>query len=376
MRVLHVIPTLEKGGAERLVLDLAAAHQKNFGVEVKVAVLENNNQYADLADGIELVNVNSNVELMPLGKDKVVLDGYERLIDEFKPDIIHSHLIKAELITKYNIRSNIRYITHWHGYHYQTNAVTGKDVFTKAGLAQIIFIKRLRKLLQPQNISFLAISNHIKDYLEDRLKVNSNRISVIYNGFDDKKFHFDGWPVLSSTFNLVSIGSFHPIKGQEFLIEVMKVLKKNRRVKFHLTLLGDGPTRNDLEKKVKDCGVEDMVTFTGIVHNPEKYLHSSNLYVHSAHLEGFGLVIIEAMGCGLPVIITNGGGNAEIVRNGHDGYVIENRNVNQFAEKVTYIANNPGVYKQLCENSLESSKSYSIDKFSENIYKYYKQILA
>ncbi|MDB5282004.1 MAG: glycosyl transferase group 1 [Bacteroidota bacterium] len=376
MRVLHVIPTLEKGGAERLVLDLARSHKGDFGAMVKVVVLNTQNAYTDLSMGLDIEYIRSDVEFSPRGKDKVNLSEYEKVVDTFKPDIIHSHLVKAELVSKYNLRPGIKYITHWHGYHYQTNAPKFSELFTKSGIAQLLFIRKLRKIFAQKNISFLAISKHIKQYVVDRLKVSADRVRVIYNGFDETHFKREISTAPKDVFKLVSIGSFHPIKGQEFLIDVMKIIKAKGHSNFRLTLIGDGPQRKQLEQRTKENGVQNIVHFTGVINDPEKHLHGSHVYVHSALLEGFGLVIVEAMGCGLPVVATNGGGNAEIIKNGHDGYVIENRNAEEFAEKVIYLEEHPDIYAEFCSNSYESSKVYTLKKFSDNIYKYYQEILA
>ena len=376
MKVLHVIPSLGRGGAERLVLDLTNVLKNKFGVDVKIAVLENIHGYPEISNQAEIVSVNSNVEFSPLGKDKINLAEYEKLVDDFRPDIIHSHLIKSELITKYNLRKSIKYVTHWHGYHYQTNAIQFSGLFTKAGISQVLFIQKFRKFFRHSNVFFIAISHHIKDYIIDRLKVAPDRIRVIYNGFDDSKFQPENPTASAGVFNLVSIGSFYPIKGHEFLIDVMKIIRDKGFSNFRLTLIGDGPQRKQLEQRAKNNNVEAIVHFTGVVNEPEKYLHNSRLYLHSALLEGFGLVIVEAMGCGLPVVTTNGGGNAEIVKNGHDGYIIENRNAEEFADKIIYLANHPEVYMQFSHNSFESSKNYSLKKFSDSIYKYYQEILA
>ena len=113
--------------------------------------------------------------------------------------------------------------------------------------------------------------------------------------------------------------------------------------------------------------LNDYVKLVGNVNDVETYLHKSDIYVHSSYSESFGLVFIEAMAAGLPIVSLDGGGNRDLIINNFNGYIIDKPNIELFTSKILQIKNNPNFIIKLSKNGLEFSKNYGIESFVDKL---------
>lgn len=120
------------------------------------------------------------------------------------------------------------------------------------------------------------------------------------------------------TFDVVSIGTLEPRKNQSFLLEVLAAARRGGHT-FTLGLVGDGPDRQALERRARALGVDSQVTFLGRKTNAARYLARAKACVHSAKVENQGIVIIEALSAGLPVLAPAVGGIPELFDDGVEG---------------------------------------------------------
>ena len=134
MKVLHIIPTLQLGGAEKLCIDICDELSKRPGVEVKLALLQNQIEHDITQINLEIVPVESVFIPSILGKATVKLQGLEKLIHEFKPDVIHTHLFRAEITARYHIHEKVVYISHSHDKMHQLEKPTWTTLFNKKKL--------------------------------------------------------------------------------------------------------------------------------------------------------------------------------------------------------------------------------------------------
>ena len=124
---------------------------------------------------------------------------------------------------------------------------------------------------------------------------------------------------------LVSVGSLVDKKNHIFLIEVVeKLIEKG--LNPQLSILGEGPNRELLEREIEDRKLKEYIHLKGNVSKVEEFLWNSDIYVHSATYEPFGLVLLEAMASGIPCVSIDGGGNRDIIENEKNGFIIEKGN--------------------------------------------------
>jgi len=163
-----------------------------------------------------------------------------------------------------------------------------------------------------------------------------------------KREKLDGYHIIFSTGRMVER------KGFRYLIEAMPhLLKEFPNIK--LVLGGDGPERKNLEKLSVDLGVEDNVIFLGFISDKElpKFMKACSVFVlpsivdRKGDTEGLGLVLLEAMACGTPVIGTNVGGIPYIIKNCVNGFLVEQKNPKQLAEKIVTLLKDEGSRRKI-----------------------------
>lgn len=134
---------------------------------------------------------------------------------------------------------------------------------------------------------------------------------------------------------IITVGRLSEQKGFDLLVSAWSFITK-KHPDWEIHLYGEGELENELKKSITQNGIEDSF----IIHKPvknikEKYLESS-IYVMSSRFEGFGMVLIEAMACGVPCISFDcPHGPSYIIKDGEDGILVENGNVEQLAEAIS-----------------------------------------
>jgi glycosyltransferase involved in cell wall biosynthesis len=133
---------------------------------------------------------------------------------------------------------------------------------------------------------------------------------------------------------MVSAGTLEHRKGFDLLIDAMsKIVKENDKV--HLTLLGDGPEKENLRKQIKSLSLSDNVRLAGFQKNPFIYFSRADLFVLSSRYEGLPNAVLESLACGTPVVAFNcPGGIDEIIVNESQGVLVPVNDVQALAKAI------------------------------------------
>ncbi len=371
MRILHIIPSLRKGGAERLALDICCELQKREDVEVCLIALSNENQYQDLSSKIHFKIIPSTYVPSLTGKAKIDVDDLLLFIKAFQPEVIHSHLFQADLVSRFKVFPNVKYFSHCHDNMHQLRRFSLKTLFDKKLLTE--FYERqiiLKKYIESKN-SFIAISKHAADYFKAVLPSNfSNRIHQIHNAIQFEVFNKVNAKRSLESVRLVNVGSFVSKKNQLFLPEIVKALR-DAGVNTSLTMLGDGPFRSEVQAKVNALGLTEYVSMPGNVDDVPVYLAEANVYAHTATYEPFGLVLIEAMAAGLPVVCLDGGGNRDVMEQGKNGFILNEQNGEKFAETIRSLIESEEYYCSISTYAVEFARRYDIKPYVDKLLQLY-----
>jgi glycosyltransferase involved in cell wall biosynthesis len=376
IKVLYILPSLAKGGAERLILDLCNELNANPLFEVKLVILNPTNEYKFLSDTIDLEICNSKFIPSIFGKPFADLKKLNNIIQEFKPDIIHSNLFESEITSRKNIYPDIVYVTHCHDNMKQFQNFSYKTIFNKKLFTNYFEKLWLLKKYKECKNNFIVVSIDTKGFFIRSLPPSLHRITRIPNAVNLKRFFSSDAKFISKdkVINIISIGSLTDKKNHIFLINVMKQLVE-KYYNVHLNILGEGTGRSKIQDKINLYDLNNYIELKGNVMNVEEYLHDSSIYVHPALYEPFGLAILEAMAAGLPCVCLDGKGNRDIIINEVNGYLIQSHDPALFTEKIISLIENDVMYNKMSNNALDFSKKYDIKIYSHTIAEYYKMII-
>ncbi|MCK5098178.1 MAG: glycosyltransferase, partial [Desulfobacteraceae bacterium] len=176
---------------------------------------------------------------------------------------------------------------------------------------------------------------------------------------------------------LISVSRLAKEKNLDFLINGLAKVKKRSRIPFKCLLVGDGPEKERLEQKVIDSGMENMIIFTGnLVPNEviRCYL-AADLFVFASTSETQGMVLLEAMAGGCPVVAVRASGVYDVVKDGYNGFkVLES--TDKWAQMVTTILADSHQLTTLSKNSQVFAKNYSVENITEKILKLYQRVVV
>ena len=367
IKVIHVIPSLAKGGAERIVLDSCIELSKRKEIEICLVTFYTKNEYFFLSESINHKVIESNVTPSFMGKHKINTAELQNFIEKYQPDIIHLHLFESIMVFSQVTYSQAKYIIHFHNNIPQFSSFDFKQKLTKKIATNLyekyLVIKKIKKL----KTTFIAISQNSFNYITNNVPKYFEK-KLLQNAIDLNRFNSNS---IAKENRLITIGSLLINKNHQLCIDVVFELHKCG-YKIFLDILGDGPEYDVLLKKIKDYKLENFITLYGKVDFPEHYLKQASIYLHTAINEAFGLVLIEAMAAGLPVICTDAGGNRDIIENGKNGFIFKSRNPTEIANKIIELLNNDSKRIEMGNYARQFAQKYDIKNYVDELIKIYK----
>jgi len=231
------------------------------------------------------------------------------------------------------------------------------------------------KLTKPDY--WVAPSKFTAEQFIKLFKISKEKIKIIPEGVDLEKFNRN---VDSSDINeklgnerkILFVGNLHLNKGVHFLIKSF-ALVKSKIDDVKLVIVGDGPLKHYLINLTKRLNLEKDIIFTGFVSDEElpKYYASCDIFASASVLEGFGLIFLEAMALGKPIVAFNLTSIPEVV--GNAGILIDEINHERFANVIIELLKNDELYKEKSELALNRAKLFSWEKIAEQFIKINEQ---
>ena len=208
----------------------------------------------------------------------------------------------------------------------------------------------------------ICVSRIVFDTQTEGLSIDEKKkFHVIYNGIDTGKYNKYEYGRFCDTrgFSVGFAGRISEAKGVEYLLDAFRLLlADDSNARLHLAGPCDKKYYQKLNGIMAEMGLQDKVVFWGIVDDMERFYKSLNVFVLPSRLkESFGLVLCEALYCGLPVITTNTGAQKEIVKDSDYGLIIDNIDAESILKCIKYYRNDK------MENRLKRSK-YIEEKFN------------
>ena len=286
-------------------------------------------------------------------KNRAVIKNLKEIIEEYKIDIVHTnhHLTGDRLMLIAAILKKKVTISHNRGLY-------PPDIIDK------IVTKKIDEIICMSDFSKSVYTNN---------NISDKVCKTIYDGIE-----IEDQQTEELSDSLIKIGCFGRLetwKGQKTLIDAVElIIKTNQNIVVYF--VGNGPDEEDLKKQVKDKGLANYIEFTGHIKNVKDYMKNCSIIVHtSIEPEPFGMVIIEAMALGKPVIATNFGGPVEIIENKVSGFLIPAEDPNVLANQILTLSEDKDLRYNIGLNARERIKQkFDVEKYARNIEQEYEHL--
>jgi len=239
-----------------------------------------------------------------------------RLLRHEKVGIVHSHNYSAWLYSCLAARS-LGGVTHVHTEHSAVDAARRRYA--------------AERWLSRATTHVVAVSSHVQEVLVRDVGILRERVRLIYNGVDTVRFAPDETTrdrmratlrVGSEDVLIGIVARLEKVKNHALLLRAFAPLRQEFGPTVRLAIVGDGSERSALEGLAHQLGIAGKVEFLGERHDVPELLRALDIYVLVSVSEGMSVTLLEAMGCGLPIVATAVGGNVEIVDNTVTGLLV------------------------------------------------------
>lgn len=375
LRIIYIIPSLVKGGAERLTLDICIELNKRDDCDVKLITLHPENMFVEECKGLDVEFCHSYVIPSISKKNQINISELQTAIERFKPDVIHSHLFEAEIVAREIKYSNAIWFSHLHDNMFQFQPMKLSDWLSKKRITEWFERKWMLKKYSACNNNFIAISRDTELYFKRVLPFKIQRITLLHNSIKFAKFS-NNIPRIpeGKLIKMVSTGSLVDKKNQIFLADVVHELN-GLGYKADLRILGEGVNRNKIIARINELGIADQVFLEGNVDSVESYLDQASFYVHPATYEPFGLVLLEAMAASMVCVSLNGKGNLDIHEEGRNGFLIDPADPVTFAQKLIHCTEYPTRFKEIAEYSFKYAQNFDIETYTYKLVELYQSTI-
>lgn len=346
-KIVHIIQGLDKGGAERFLVDLSTACADKCSVTVvcQYPVIDETMKNELDGAGIETIFLNKKK-----GFDiKAFFDMYKTL-NKLKPDAVHSHLHAAI------------YAVPWYIFHPKCRKVhtihsMPEEEFPKAHrLVQRFAYKYLKAVP-------VAITETVRTQAAELYKLPTEKVKLIYNGIYTEKFSFPGRNP-KPPYTIINVANFSVWKNQGYLAKAFKLLCENSE-NYRLVFAGDGEEKASVQNLCKELNIDGKTEFLGLVDDVAEYLKKADIFVICSIYEGMPIAVLEAYAGGLPVVGTRVGGLPDIIKDGQNGYTVPLDDEKQLAEVVRNICENNELYSRISQFNTETAGNYNIRNIAE-----------
>jgi len=226
-----------------------------------------------------------------------------------------------------------------------------------------------------------AVSNSLVKQTNELIQPKKE-IETVYNFIDERVYHKRDASHLKSQFGIdidekviIHVSNFRKVKRVQDVVYSFQLIQ--RKIKSKLLLVGDGPEMSFVSRLVRELGLTDKVLFLGKQDNLEELYSLSDLMLLLSEKESFGLVLLEAMACGVPCIGTNAGGIPEVINEGETGYICEIGDIEAIAFKAITLLENESLHKKMSNYAITiAHENFHSEKIVSQYESLYYELLS
>lgn len=352
LNIAHVVFSFDYGGLERRILRLIESLSERDCRFHVISLRPSDGRFLDMNYPVTHININAQP-----GLDIQAVRRVAATLKENNIHIAHSHnwvsMLEGTLAAKL-----ARTPVCVHGEHGAKRFEPSELVWRRTAT---------QKLLCRISDQIIPVNDAINERLQEVWGLNQNRLTTIRNGVDTEKFSPASNNQTSSD-GLVHIGSvsrLDPVKNFPCLIRAVALLNRGTGPnKYHLTIVGDGAQKNELLALCQSLGISEQVSFPGATDNAAEWYPRFDIYVNSSFSEGMSNTVLEAMACGLPVVVTDVAGHRDWLVENDNALFFSSDNEADLASKLSEFAED----KQRRGQVGERNRSYIENHFSQHLF--------
>lgn len=313
IHIVHVIPTLDMGGAERLLLDIVKRADKEVFALTVICFVRGGLWAEEIKQaGAELIILEKKNKF-----DLANLVKLWRALKKAQPDLIHTHL-GGDIYGR------------WLGQFLRVPIVSTEHNLNKD---ESWLVRLLKRSTASAASLIIAVSQAVAKDASQRYKIAPDKIKVIYNGLDILRFK----PVEIFKTLPIKIGAVGRLVEQKNFSVLIKALSLLKTKDFTCMIAGAGPLKDKLQAEINNLALNHKVYLSGLTNNMPEFLSQLDIFVLPSAWEGLGIAALEAGASGLPVVAAEVDGLTEIIDDGLTGLLFSSNNANQLASKIDYL---------------------------------------
>ena len=375
MKIVHLISSLDKGGAESQLVELIKQQLKDDN-QIEVYYFKGNSYWADYLNSKKVkcynLRYNNSYNLFKLIYSIYIIS---KLINKFKPNIIHAHLNLAEVVLFFLsfIKKNTKLLISKHLDSFILSGSNSNKINFFSKLFENLILSRADKII--------CISRSVYNFFVDNTNLKKNKFFQIYYGIDYKfydslnNFELENFykknNLKKDEYIIGTISRHVPQKNLQLLLTSYKNFIDKYNIPSKLIMVGDGKLNKQLKSRAKELSIEKSVIWINFYENNSILFKVFNVFCLTSNYEGLGLVLLEGLSAKTPIIATNISAIPEIIKNNYNGYLFEKNNFKQLSDLIFKVYNSDN--SEIINNGRKLiEEKFSLEKMSKNISEIYQ----
>ncbi len=335
MKILHITHLSDIGGAEKMVLDLAAwCDPARF--DVSITSMSGEGVLSEKARQLGIT-----FHAIGRGHPLIFWRNFPALLKRERFDIIQTHGARAELTSLVAKSCRVpRVISTLHDVHGFENRA--KKLFTL--------------LTSPCVDAWVAVTPIIEQRALSGFKLSATKVKMIENGIDISSINQQSGRdiraqhgITENQILILSVANLRPVKGFAHILSGITLLSERERQRYRFVFVGKDQSNGTYQHMAKDLGVNECIIFAGFQEHVVDYLHAADIFLLASESEGLPLSLLEALSSKTPAIATAVGGIPSVIENGKNGLLIQPSQPRQIIEAVRTLSSDPQRARQLAE---------------------------
>ncbi|NMO95712.1 glycosyltransferase family 4 protein [Paenibacillus lemnae] len=348
MQILHIANHVKEcgNGIVNVMIDLACEQAK---LGHKVAVASSGGTYTELLERNDVVHYKLNQTRRPVQILRAFFH-FRKIIKEFKPDIIHAHMMTGALLSRlFKGFHKYKIVTHVHNeFQKSANVMKVGD-------------------------SVIAVSKAVAESMQSR-GIHENKLHVILNGTVGSSRKRNSPEVDLEGISIITVAGMYERKGITELIEAFDIFAKEYE-ETHLYLIGEGPDKARFETQASRSLYRDRIHFLGFQTAPQTFMKAADIFVLASHKEPFGLVLIEAREAGCAIVATEVDGIPEALDFGESGMLVPPQSPTELAKAILNLLKDPDVMNAYRQKASQGLEYYTVERVAKDTLEIYQKLL-